>query len=245
MKIKYMVLLLGLMTNGAMAKATDIFGTKHVLTTEGDNTYIKVAALNAESTGEYVIEETYTYSMNYGCITNAIAKKLTISNDKESAYSKAVKLTLPKTLTTIEDSALWKWTALEEIAVNAETAPTLGKDALPASLQKIIVPEEKANEYAEAEGWKEWAEIIVDVNGEKASAGTDPDTNPTKLAEEKSVQYEISGRQVKLGELQKVTVYDLMGMKVYEGRTDVIILPHSGMYILVTESGKGIRVRVK
>ena len=68
-------------------------------------------------------------------------------------------MTLPNSLTGIGDEAFYGCSNLEELVLLSKNPPTLGEDALLAVSQdfRIIVPEENAEAYKTAEGWKDVA----------------------------------------------------------------------------------------
>ena len=68
-------------------------------------------------------------------------------------------MTLPNSLTGIGDEAFYGCSNLDELVLLSKNPPTLGEDALLAVSQdfRIIVPEENAEAYKTAEGWKDVA----------------------------------------------------------------------------------------
>ncbi|WP_162612079.1 leucine-rich repeat protein [Flavonifractor sp. An306] len=103
-------------------------------------------------------------------------------------------MTLPNSLTGIGDEAFYGCSNLDELVLLSKNPPTLGEDALLAVSQdfRIIVPEENAEAYKTAEGWKDVAGSVhgltyqLEVTPPNGSleifrGGTSTGSNPTSV----------------------------------------------------------------
>lgn len=70
-------------------------------------------------------------------------------------------VTIPDSVTTIRLGAFYGCSGLTSITIKSTTPPTLGSDAIPATIEKIIVPKSAINAYKSATGWSQYADKIV------------------------------------------------------------------------------------
>ncbi len=74
------------------------------------------------------------------------------------------RLVIPSTVKTLGDGALWSFSNLETLEVQCTTPPAVGKDPIhemPANCL-VLVPKGCVSKYKAAEGWKAFADRIVD-----------------------------------------------------------------------------------
>ena len=70
-------------------------------------------------------------------------------------------ITIPDSVTTIRLGAFYGCSGLKSITLKSTTPPTLGSDAIPTTIEKIIVPKSAINAYKAATGWSTYASKIV------------------------------------------------------------------------------------
>lgn len=106
----------------------------------------------------------------FGNCENLIAVELTLGLEviDSSAFSGCSALTsiaIPASVTNIDTLAFSYCLALERVIINAQTPPTVG--GVPFSncnaLTKIIVPVGCVDAYKNADGWSDYADLIVEA----------------------------------------------------------------------------------
>ena len=70
-------------------------------------------------------------------------------------------IVIPDSVTLIDDSAFLGCYKLTSITLKSTTPPTLSLDAIPTTIEKIIVPKSAINAYKAATGWSQYADKIV------------------------------------------------------------------------------------
>lgn len=70
-------------------------------------------------------------------------------------------VTIGNSVTSIGDAAFYGCDKLKIIRISATTPPTLGSNAIPTTIEKIIVPKSAINAYKSATGWSTYADKIV------------------------------------------------------------------------------------
>ena len=70
-------------------------------------------------------------------------------------------IVIPDSVTLIDDSAFLGCYKLTSITIKSTTPPTLSSDAIPTSIEKIIVPKSAISAYKAATGWSTYADKIV------------------------------------------------------------------------------------
>ena len=86
----------------------------------------------------------------------------TIENDQCATY--LTRLVIPASVNQMVSYALWSFTNLKTLEVQCTTPPAVGKDSIHGipSNCLILVPKGCVSKYKAAEGWKEYADRIVD-----------------------------------------------------------------------------------
>ena len=101
-------------------------------------------------------------------------KKITLPDGIVRIKSEAFKycdqleeITIPAGVTSIEEEALLGCESMQTITVLATTPPSLGNNALFCLEPKfkILVPRESYMAYAQAAGWKQYDDVICDLDG--------------------------------------------------------------------------------
>ena len=70
-------------------------------------------------------------------------------------------IVIPDSVTLIDDSAFLGCYKLTSITLKSATPPTLSSNAIPTTIEKIIVPKSAINAYKAATGWSTYADKIV------------------------------------------------------------------------------------
>ena len=78
-----------------------------------------------------------------------------------SGCSGLTSITIPNSVTSIDYSAFQDCSSLTSITSKSTTPPTLSSDAIPTTIEKIIVPKSAINAYKAATGWSQYASKIV------------------------------------------------------------------------------------
>ena len=81
-------------------------------------------------------------------------------------------INFPASLTEIQDRAFQSCTSLKKVTFNSMTPPTLGANAFPDTIEKIIVPKSAVSAYKAATGWSTYADkIVYEVDSSDLSSG--------------------------------------------------------------------------
>ena len=78
-----------------------------------------------------------------------------------SGCSGLTSITIPNSVTSIDYSAFQDCSSLTSITIKSTTPPTLSSDAIPTTIEKIIVPKSAIKAYKAAAGWSTYANKIV------------------------------------------------------------------------------------
>lgn len=70
-------------------------------------------------------------------------------------------VTIPNSITTFGNAVFIGCSELKSITLKSTTPPTLGSDAIPTTIEKIIVPKSAISAYKSAAGWLTYANKIV------------------------------------------------------------------------------------
>lgn len=82
-------------------------------------------------------------------------------------------LNIPVTLTSLGESAFHGCINLKKITFNSTTPPTLGANAFPDTIEKIIVPKSAVSAYKAATGWSTYADkIVYEVDSSDLTGGS-------------------------------------------------------------------------
>jgi len=131
-------------------------------------------------------------------------------DDMSMAAAEIGELTLPSTLRTIGEFAVYGLASATKVTVNATTPPgIIGSEFFPASVTSsapLIVPEGTADAYKRAPGWKSFKTIRS--TGSNGIAGITADDNAT------------------------VEIFDISGRKVFAGAAADATVPAPGVYIV-------------
>ncbi len=171
--------------------------------------------------------DNFTYDvLEIGDGTNSVKVGTGINNTKATSLEIAC-----SALTAINANAFSAWTSLTTLTISAPTTsvPTLGENALPSSLTKIVVPAALLSTYATADGWKDYVSILEDEDGNKYTT-----TALTEVGADEEIT--VKGNVIYLTNATKVRVVDLAGRNVYKGTTDKVVLAGKGIFIVATEN---------
>lgn len=94
-------------------------------------------------------------------------------------------INFPASLTEIQDRAFQSCTSLKKVTFNSTTPPTLGANAFPDTIEKIIVPKSAVSAYKAATGWSNFADkIVYEVDSSDLSQikGTEVEANSSTSA---------------------------------------------------------------
>ena len=93
---------------------------------------------------------------------------VTIGNGITSIYNFAfsncsglTSVTIPDSMTSIRKGAFSYSSSLTSVTIKSTTPPTLSSDAIPTTIEKIIVPKSAINAYKSAAVWSQYADKIV------------------------------------------------------------------------------------
>ena len=187
---------------------------------EGD--WIRIKAFSESVKDGCVIENTYTLNGEL-CVVKQIGNgTASVRVNPASSISLCPSITI-KADAEICANAFKSWSKVKTLTMEVETPPSLGKDALPENLEKIIVPAGMASTYGEAKGWSEYKELIEDVNGVKATAIGD-------LRE--AVDISVKGRVIEVGEATRIIVTDMTGRRTDYGIAKRCEIGKSGVYVV-------------
>lgn len=215
--------------------ATESLATKpatngYVVTPDGDSICLNVMQ---NSKAGCIIEATYTIE-EQTYVVAAIGK---YDGSGLNAQSKSTCPTVTiKANATINDNAFAAWTSLKTVTMEVETPVKIGENVFPKSLTKIVVPSGMAAKYAQADGWSEYADIIEDVDGLKATAIETAEVAPAIT---------IKGSTISLSKPGEIVVTNLAGRSTYCGVKSSHVIEGCGLYIVTVKiDGKTYTQRV-
>ncbi len=156
-----------------------------------------------------------------------------------SAFASSKKLTsvtIPKTVTTIENNAFENCTSLKSITVKAENINnvTLGDNVFKNVNKKectLHVPTDKTDNYKEADQWKEFDNIVEDKTGIRYTKLT----NPISVVGNNIIVSQVAGKSVKLYSLSGQVLHNLHATQ----ENITLSVNKAGAYIL--KVGNGVR----
>lgn len=199
------------------AKATD--PTDKGWYDDGDKN-ITITGLKSSTSGICTIEKTYTIDDQ----TYTVA----YLGDGEKMVSVVGLANCPSLIiranAEIGANAFYGWTNVKTLTMDGVTTPpTIGENALPQNLEKIVVPAGMADVYANATGWSAYAGIIEDANGTKPTAMEEIGTG---------AEITVKGRTIEVGEAAEIVVTDMAGRRTDYGVTTRCTVGHGGIYIV-------------
>lgn len=120
----------------------------------------------------YDIENQAFYQCNFGKIVFQGNKIRTIEIAAFDGCNRLNDINFPASLTEIQDRAFQSCTSLKKVTFNSTTPPTLGANAFPDTIEKIIVPKSAVSAYKAATGWSNFADkIVYEVDSSDLSSG--------------------------------------------------------------------------
>lgn len=120
----------------------------------------------------YDIENQAFYQCNFEKIVFQGNKIRTIEIAAFDGCNKLNDINFPASLTEIQDRAFQSCTSLKKVTFNSTTPPTLGANAFPDTIEKIIVPKSAVSAYKAATGWSTYADkIVYEVDSSDLSSG--------------------------------------------------------------------------
>ena len=120
----------------------------------------------------YDIENQAFYQCNFEKIVFQGNKIRTIEVAAFDGCNRLDDINFPASLTEIQDRAFQSCTSLKKVTFNSMTPPTLGANAFPDTIEKIIVPKSAVSAYKAATGWSNFADkIVYEVDSGDLSSG--------------------------------------------------------------------------
>ena len=120
----------------------------------------------------YDIENQAFYQCNFEKIVFQGNKIRIIEIAAFDGCNKLNDINFPASLTEIQDRAFQSCTSLKKVTFNSTTPPTLGTNAFPDTIEKIIVPKSAVSAYKAATGWSTYADkIVYEVDSSDLSSG--------------------------------------------------------------------------
>ena len=142
--------------------------TEHMIVISGLTSIGTSAFYNCSGLTSVIIPDSvtsigsYAFSRCRGLTSVTIPDRVTsIDNSAFQNCSSLTSVNIPDRVTSIGNSAFYKCSSLIQLILFPSTPTTLGPDAIPTTIEKIIVPKSAINAYKAATGWSQYANKIV------------------------------------------------------------------------------------
>ncbi len=194
--------------------------------TDAESYYVEVIGNTTKNTSS-----AYTGIVNIPSTVEYQETEFTVTGIAANAFSNSTitEVTIPNTVTNIGDGAFSNCSELTKITIAASTLPTMGADVfsgVTANNVELVVPSGLKGDYKIAAQWNIFA----------LNTTEDP---ALSIAEPQAAQpFTQQGSSLIFDNEENIAVYNMSGLCVYKGITQNYSLPESGIYIVVTKSGK-------
>lgn len=133
------------------------------LTSIDENAFYNCSSLKSVTIGNAVISLGYE-AFQYCSGLKSIVIPNSVTSIDEYVFHTCIGLTsitIPGSVTTIGGGAFYNCRGLRSITLKSTTPPTLSSNAIPTTIEKIIVSKSAINAYKAATGWSTYADKIV------------------------------------------------------------------------------------
>lgn len=213
------------------AYATNIQGYEKV----GDDG-VKIKTLNEDETNTLTIANAYNLETkepdddpSAWIVKEIGAGTVMMKNDVAGKYTKIV--INAKNLNTINALAFSNLINVTTFEIVTATPPSISETSFPATWLttcELVVPDEALEAYKASE----WVKYFYKINGEII----DHTTTAIGDNEVEKLNITTTNNTIRLNENVDVVVYSITGQQIYNGTTDVVTVPNSGIYIVKTNA---------